>query len=234
MFNIVSGITLLPEFYFFFILIFLIFFFLLIAQSRIFMYPLVLNLFIYIVIYFLVFLILLYSNNLNIFISLFMNSFNISLDLSLLKIIILIFSIFSLLISLNFLKHEKINDFEYIILILFSILGILILISANDLLITYISIEIQSLSLYILVSFKKNTIYSTEAGLKYFILGSLASILLLFGFSNIYGIFGTINFNELSMLLSNNNILNSSFLFFSSIYILVGLFFKLMIAPFHF
>ena len=225
--------VLMPEFFFIIILIFLIIFFLLVAQSKLYYYPLASKLFIYIVIFFLTFLTFLYYNNLNLYTSLFMSSFNVSLDLSLLKIVIIVFSIFSLILSLDFLKTEKINDFEYIILILFSIFGIVVLVSANDLLITYIAIEVQSLSLYILVSFKRNTLYSTEAGLKYFILGSLASILLLFGFSSIYGIFGTINFNDLALILSFDcNI--TLFLLFPTLYILVGLLFKLTIVPFHF
>jgi NADH-quinone oxidoreductase subunit N len=125
---------------------------------------------------------MLYCNSLNLYTGLLTSNFNVFLDLPLSKIVIIVFSIFSILLSLNFLKAEKINDFEYIVLILFSIFGIVVLVSANDLLITYVSIEIRGLSLYILISIKKNTLYSTEAGLKYFVLGSLASILLLFGF----------------------------------------------------
>ena len=176
---------------------------------------------------------MLYYNSLNLYTGLFTSNFNVSLDLSLLKIVIIVFSIFSILLSLDFLKAEKINDFEYIVLILFSIFGIVVLVSANDLLITYVSIEIRGLSLYILISIKKNTLYSTEAGLKYFVLGSLASILLLFGFSGIYGIFGNINFSDLALILSFDSDI-TPILLFPTLYILVGLLFKLTIVPFHF
>jgi len=178
-------------------------------------------------------LIILYYSSLNLYTSLFRSNFNISLDLSLLKIVIIVFSIFSIILSVGFLKAEKINNFEYIVLILFSVFGIVVLVSANDLLITYVFIEIHSLSLYILVSIKKNTLYSAEHNLKYFVLRSLASILLLFGFSSIYGIFGSINFSDLALMLSFDSDI-TPILLFPTLYILVGLLFKLTIVPFHF
>ena len=109
----------------------------------------------------------------------------------------MIFSILSIFVSFNYIKNEKITTFEYQILTLIVVLGSLFVISANDFLTLYLSIEIISLSLYILSSYKKYSSLSTEASLKYVILGSFSSGLFLFGVSLIYGFTGTINFNDL-------------------------------------
>jgi len=112
------------------------------------------------------------------------------------KLIISITSSFCLLMMYTHLNHQKINQFEYILLFLFSILGLFLLCSSNDLLTSYLAIELQSLSFYVLASFKKNSTFSVDAGIKYFILGAFASSLFLFGSSLIYGITGTINFSD--------------------------------------
>jgi NADH-quinone oxidoreductase subunit N len=236
-FDFYSFKNVIPELFFLISIFLLILFLISFSISKIYNFPLIIELALYLSIYILFFLFFLYFNNLNIKSSIFNNSLYISYGISYFKLFIIFCSLLSILVSLDFLKFEKINDFEYIILLLFVIFGILILISSNDFLITYISIELQSLSLYVLVTFKKNTIFSTESGIKYFILGSLASILILFGFSIVYGIFGTINFQELALL--NIFLINSFdyyyYLFlFSIILILAGLFFKLTVAPFHF
>ena len=75
----------------------------------------------------------------------------------------------------NYIKYQKVNQFEYLIIVLLSVLGFLILCSANDLITAYLAIELQSLSFYVMASFKKNSSFSVEAGLKYFILGSFSS-----------------------------------------------------------
>ena len=92
--------------------------------------------------------------------------------------------------------HQKINRFEYILIFLFALLGIFLLCSSNDLITAYLSIELQSLAFYILAAFKKNSTYSIEAGLKYFILGAFSSGLFLFGSSLIYGFSGSVNFAD--------------------------------------
>ena len=153
-----------------------------------------------------------------------------SIGLNYIKSLIIFLIILLILISIQFNKEEQFNDFEQFI---FSIFGILLLLFANDFLITYISIELQSLAFYVLVSFKKNTIFSTESGLKYFILGSLASLILFFSFSIIYSIFRTLNFNELYSLYSpysEDNLI----LIYSIIIILSDLFIKISVMPFHF
>lgn len=112
------------------------------------------------------------------------------------KLIISIASSFCLLMMYTHINHQKINQFEYILLFLFSILGLFLLCSSNDLLTAYLAIELQSLSFYVLASFKKNSTFSVDAGIKYFILGAFASSLFLFGSSLIYGVTGTINFSD--------------------------------------
>lgn len=118
-----------------------------------------------------------------------------------LKITILIFSIICVLIIQNYVFKYKINAFEYFILILLSVLGLFLLCSAFDFMTIYLAIELQSLSFYILAAFKRDSSYSTEAGLKYFILGSFSSGLLLFGVSILYGFLGTTNLGDIHQLL---------------------------------
>ena len=137
------------------------------------------------------------------------------------------------------LKEQLINSFEYTILVMFSVFGAILMSSSNDLITAYLAIEVQSLSFYILAAFKKNSTFSMDAGLKYFILGALGSSTFLFGSSLIYGITGTTNFEHFHKLYSNEYIymtdsLYTSFLLqFGLILILCSLFFKLSIAPFH-
>jgi NADH:ubiquinone oxidoreductase subunit 2 (subunit N) len=112
------------------------------------------------------------------------------------KIVIGFSSIVCLIMMKQYLLDQKINQFEYVLVILFALLGVFLLCSANDLLTTYLAIELQSLAFYILAAFKKNSTYSVDAGLKYFILGAFSSGLFLFGSSLIYGIIGSINFED--------------------------------------
>jgi NADH-quinone oxidoreductase subunit N len=224
-----------PEFFFIFSIFFLIFFLLSFSVSKIYKYPLLTSLSIWLSLLNFIFLFFLYVNNLNKKFILFSNLFNVSYSISYFKVIVILFTIFSLVISLSYLKKEQINDFEYVILLMFVTFGVLLLISSNDFILTYLSIELQSLALFVLVTFKKNTVYSTEAGIKYFILGSLASILLLFGFSLLYFTFGTTNFQELSILFIYDVGLDFYYflLFFSFLFIFLGIFFKLNVAPLH-
>ena len=149
---------------------------------------------------------------------------------------ILIFSIIScILICYNYLSLDKIFQYEYFILLGLSFFGMSILINANDLMTMYLGIEIQSLSFYILATFKIYNNFSTEAGLKYFILGAFSSGLLLFGSSLIYGFTGTTNFQDLSILLKNLDLSNniSMGLLLGFIFVIVGFLFKLGAVPFH-
>ena len=109
----------------------------------------------------------------------------------LIKILVILFSTICLFVIFPYLIKQKINNFEYIILIFFVLMGLLLLISANDFITAYLALEMQGLSFYIMASFKKNSNLSIESGLKYFILGSFSSSLFLFGVSIFYGILGT-------------------------------------------
>ena len=112
------------------------------------------------------------------------------------KTVITILSLFCILMIQQYLKDQKLNQFEYLLLILFAILGLFLLCSSNDLITAYLAIELQSLAFYVLAAFKKNSTFSIESGLKYFILGAFSSSLFLFGSSILYGISGTVNFEE--------------------------------------
>lgn len=117
---------------------------------------------------------------------------------SVIKIIILLSAFSSILLSLQYIQSQKINSFEYVILIMFSTLSMMLIASSYDLISMYLAIELQSLSFYVLAAFQRNNEFSTEAGLKYFVLGALSSGLLLFGESIIYGFTGITNFEELT------------------------------------
>lgn len=140
-----------------------------------------------------------------------------------------------LLVSNDFLKYESIlKSFEYVLLLVLSLLGMFCLLSSNDFLSLYITIEFQSLALYVLAAFKQNSLFSIEAGLKYFILGTFSSGLLLFGISLLYGFTGTFNFTEIDMIFQFNSIFKNDYLFkLGLIFFFSSLMFKFTAAPFH-
>ena len=123
---------------------------------------------------------------------------------SLMKIITLLAAFLVLVISSSYLKIFKIFKIEYPILILSSVLGMMVMISSNDLIVFYMGLELQSLALYVLATFNRDQIKSSEAGLKYFVLSALSSGLLLYGCSLIYGFTGSTNFNQISNQLNSN------------------------------
>lgn len=126
-------------------------------------------------------------------------------------------------------------SYEYLILVMIFKLGSLLLLDAKDFLTFYLSLELSSFVLYLLVASKKEDILSTEAGLKYFILGSFSSILLLFGISLCYGLVGSLDFADIYMFGTDLNWKEGDiFLRVAFLFILMGLFFKLGLAPFHF
>lgn len=137
---------------------------------------------------------------------------------------------------IDYFSYENFISFELPILILLCIQGMFILVSANDLFIIYLALELQSLSLYILASLKRYSNLSIEAGLKYFILGSFASGLFLYGVSLIYGFTGSTNLSDIYLYLWTSTFSNdlSVGIFIGFIFILVGLLFKLGLAPFHY
>ena len=159
----------------------------------------------------------------------FNNSYVIDDVANFMKILTAISAIFVLSISSDFLKSLKIYQIEYPILILCSILGMMVMISSNDLIVFYIGLELQSLALYVLAAFNRDNVLSSESGLKYFVLSALSSGLLLYGCSLIYGFTGSTNFNEIA----NNTNQVPYGLTFGIVFILVGLAFKISAVPFH-
>ena len=162
-------------------------------------------------------------------ITLFNDSVVIDYMASLMKIITLVGAFLVLVISSNYLKTFKIYKIEYPILILSSVLGMMVMISSNDLIVFYMGLELQSLALYVLATFNRDQLKSSEAGLKYFILSALSSGLLLYGCSLIYGFSGSTNFDVISSQLNSNEYV----LTFGIVFILVGLAFKISAVPFH-
>ena len=162
-------------------------------------------------------------------VTLFKDSVVIDHMSSLMKIITLLGAFLVLTISTNYLKIFKLFKIEYPVLILSSVLGMMVMISSNDLIVFYMGLELQSLALYVLATFNRDQLQSSEAGLKYFVLSALSSGLLLYGCSLIYGFSGSTNFDIIS------NQLNSSeyVLTFGIVFILVGLAFKISAVPFH-
>ena len=162
-------------------------------------------------------------------ITLFNDSIVIDRMASLMKIITLIGGFLVLGISSNYLKTFKIFKIEYPILILSSVLGMMIMISSNDLMVFYMGLELQSLALYVLATFNRDQLKSSEAGLKYFVLSALSSGLLLYGCSLIYGFSGSTNFDVIANKLTSDEYA----LTFGIVFILVGLAFKISALPFH-
>ena len=162
-------------------------------------------------------------------ITLFNNSVVVDYMSSLMKIITLLGAFLVLVISSAYLKTFKIYKIEYPILILCSVLGMMVMISSNDLMVFYMGLELQSLALYVLATFNRDQLKSSEAGLKYFVLSALSSGLLLYSCSLIYGFSGSTNFNIISNQLNSNEYV----LTFGIVFILVGLAFKISAVPFH-
>ena len=147
------------------------------------------------------------------------------------KSIIFMSSAFVIILSSKWLIRYDEKAFEYPILILFSSLGMSLMISANDLITLYLAIELQSLPLYVMAAFKRDSVESGEAGIKYFVLGALSSSLFLFGSSLIYGFTGSIEFSEISRSIDILNI--NSGIVVGIVFILSGLIFKISAVPFH-
>ena len=159
----------------------------------------------------------------------FLNSFVRDSFSNFFKILILITSLFVLNSSKKFIIANKLNKFEYPIIILISILGMFFMLSSNDLILFYLGLELQSLSLYILASIDRDNSRSSESGIKYFVLSALSSGLLLYGCSLLYGYTGSTNFELIAGQLNKEN----TGAIFAMVFILVGLAFKVSAVPFH-
>jgi NADH-quinone oxidoreductase subunit N len=146
-----------------------------------------------------------------------------------LKILALIGSVATLVLSTEFLSDPSRRIFEYSILVLLSTLGMMVLISAGDLIALYLGLELMSLALYVVAASNRDNAKSTEAGLKYFVLGALSSGMLLYGASLIYGFTGTVNFAGIAAEVKTGSI----GIVFGLVFLLAGLCFKVSAVPFH-
>jgi len=146
-----------------------------------------------------------------------------------LKILALIGSVATLVLSTEFLSDPSRRIFEYAILVLLSTLGMMVLISAGDLITLYLGLELMSLALYVVASSHRDNAKSTEAGLKYFVLGALSSGMLLYGASLVYGFTGTVSFAGIAAAAKSGSI----GIIFGLVFVLAGLCFKVSAVPFH-
>ena len=150
------------------------------------------------------------------------------------KAFILLFTIAILIVSKEYLKNNNFFNFEFFIIFLISTLAIILIVDSCDLISFYLALELQALSFYILSTFKKESAFSTEAGLKYFIIGAFSSGFFLFGCSLIYGFSGTTNYFILKdLFFLQNDINNFLYLYLGFSFIIISFLFKLGAAPFH-
>ncbi len=164
--------------------------------------------------------------------ALFENFFSNTAFTKFFKILTTLGAAASLIISKNYFIDTKIDRFEIPTLLLFSTLGMMLMISSKNLMMMYLAIELQSLSLYVVASIKRNSLESAESGVKYFILGALSSGILLYGFSLVYGFTGHTSFDDIYLSLFQLEKLPIG-LIFGLVFILVGLAFKISAVPFH-
>ena len=148
------------------------------------------------------------------------------------KLLVILGSFLTLIMSQSYIRRENMARFEYPILVLFATVGMMMMISANDLIALYLGLELQSLSLYVLAAFNRDTTRSSEAGLKYFVLGALSSGMLLYGCSMIYGFAGTTSFDDLAKVLTGSNSASGG-LIVGIVFLIAGLAFKISAVPFH-
>ena len=170
-----------------------------------------------------------YLNNIGDF-NIFNNSYSVDSLSNYLKILILLSTLFLLMFTNDYIKIQKLDKFEYPILILSAVIGMFLMVSSNDLIGLYLGIELQSLSLYVLASIDRGSEKSTEAGVKYFVLGALSSGLFLYGCSLLYGFSGSTNYYEISEVFKQDT---SIPILFGIIFIIIGLAFKISAVPFH-
>ena len=147
------------------------------------------------------------------------------------KVLALIGSITAMILSVGQGRFEPVGRFEYPVLLVLATLGILLMISANNLISLYMALELQSLALYVVCAINRESLRSTEAGLKYFVLGALSSGMLLYGMSLVYGFTGNTGFAEIAQVLTAET--RSLGLVFGLVFVLAGLAFKISAVPFH-
>ena len=147
------------------------------------------------------------------------------------KLLVLLGAAGGLVLSLDWNEKEGLSRFEFPVLILFATLGMMVLVSANDLMSLYLGLELMSLALYVMAAFNRDDGRSAEAGLKYFVLGALASGLLLYGASLIYGFSGTTNFDRIADAVDSSA--GNLGVVVGLVFVIAGLAFKISAVPFH-
>lgn len=147
------------------------------------------------------------------------------------KALTLLGALVALFMAVGFAREERFDRFEFPILIVLSTLGMMIMVSANNMLTLYMGLELQSLALYVIAAINRDSARSTEAGLKYFVLGALSSGMMLYGISLIYGFTGHVGFAEITAALEAQD--RSVGLLFGLVFLLAGLAFKISAVPFH-
>jgi NADH-quinone oxidoreductase subunit N len=150
-----------------------------------------------------------------------------------LKLLVLIGSALTIIMSLDYIARENMRRFEFPVLLLFATLGMLMMLSANDLIALYVGLELQSLALYVVAAFQRDSERSTEAGLKYFVLGALSSGMLLYGASMVYGFAGTTSFSGLAKAFAGTEGPIAIGLIVGLVFVIAGLAFKVSAVPFH-
>jgi NADH-quinone oxidoreductase subunit N len=151
---------------------------------------------------------------------------------SFMKALALVGGMFSLVLAQDHFEHEGLARFEFPVLLLFATLGMMLMLSANDLMSLYIGLELQSLSLYVLAAIHRDDVRSTEAGLKYFVLGALSSGMLLYGASLVYGFAGSTNFGTIAQTFAGASAAPIGVIF-GIVFVVAGLAFKVSAVPFH-
>jgi NADH-quinone oxidoreductase subunit N len=147
------------------------------------------------------------------------------------KLVVLAGAALVLIMAQGYVDRQRMNRFEFPILVTFSVLGMMLMVSAGDFITLYLSLELQNLALYVLAAFDRDNPRSTEAGLKYFVLGALSSGMMLYGISLIYGFAGSVSFVKIAMIVQTSGV--SLGLLFGLVFLISGLAFKVSAAPFH-
>ena len=150
-----------------------------------------------------------------------------------LKVLVLVAAALTLLMTLDDFSRAKVLLFEYPVLLLLATLGMLMMVSANDLIALYLGLELQSLALYVIAAFKRDDLRSSEAGLKYFVLGALSSGMLLYGASLLYGVTGSTGFAQIAAAAKADGMASNLGLIVGLVFVMVGLAFKVSAVPFH-
>lgn len=180
---------------------------------------------------------IIYESILDVQLNIFIFNFNLKLDYItiILKLIVIVFLLNYIYIIKNFFSHEKLYIKEYILIIWIAIIGVFFIMMSNEFFILYLALELQNLILYIMASLRRLRSTTIEAGMKYYIMGSFSSGLLLYGIIMLFSLFGTLDFIEISYLLKDMyfDTYELGYFIYFLYFIIIGLLFKLGVAPFH-